>query len=78
MAKIKGKGGTNWWQGEQNESEKSELVFKMNGQESAEVLSTLGNGIGKPSALMEPSSLYHIRGNRKKVWTGIPASFRWD
>lgn len=24
MAKNKGKGGKNWWQGEQNESEKSE------------------------------------------------------
>lgn len=74
MAKTKGKGGTNWWPGEQNESEKSKLVFKVNGQESAEVLSRLGNGIWEPSALMEP----RIRGNGKTVRTGIPASFRWD
>ncbi|KAJ2662141.1 Translation initiation factor 1A [Coemansia sp. RSA 1200] len=69
--KNKGKGGKNRRRGKNDKEEgaKRELVFKVEGQEYAQVIKLLGNGRLDASCFDGISRLAHIRGSmRKKVW----------
>ncbi|WP_411022999.1 translation initiation factor eIF-1A, partial [Salmonella sp. s51228] len=70
MPKNKGKGGKNRRRGRnENDYEKRELVFKMDGQEYAQVTKMLGNGRVEAQCFDGIIRLCHIRGKmRKKVW----------
>jgi len=70
MPKNKGKGGKNRRRGKnENEGLKSELVFKEDGQEYAQVTKMLGNGRLEAMCFDGVKRLCHIRGKlRKKVW----------
>uniref|UniRef100_A0A2K5DNT1 S1-like domain-containing protein n=1 Tax=Aotus nancymaae TaxID=37293 RepID=A0A2K5DNT1_AOTNA len=64
------KGGKNRRRGKnENASEKRELVFKEDGQESAQVIKMLGNGRLKAMCFVDVKRLCHIGGKlRKRVW----------
>ncbi|CAL8096815.1 unnamed protein product [Calicophoron daubneyi] len=70
MPKNKGKGGKNRRRGKnENESQKRELIYKMDGQEYAKVERLLGNGRLEAYCFDGVKRLCHIRGKlRKKVW----------